>query len=145
MKPRQLDFCSHCGNLSLMRSYVRQCLDPYPFREEEVELMVLGLDEACTNIIRHAYQNAEDQPIRLEMEPVDSGVCFRLIDFAHWNTLEDYMCRDLSEVRPGGLGVHFIRTAFDQISYVQQSKGTELVLVKYYQMPPQIVGQEPLC
>jgi len=56
MKTKKLEFSSHTGNLALMRKYVRKFLDGYPFSEKERMLMVLGVDEACTNIIRHAYQ-----------------------------------------------------------------------------------------
>jgi hypothetical protein len=33
-------------------------------------------------------------------------------------------------LRPGGLGLHLIRQAFDRASYIPRPKGTELVLTK---------------
>ena len=33
-------------------------------------------------------------------------------------------------IKPGGLGLHLIRNAFDQVDYVLRSRGTELVLTK---------------
>jgi len=56
MKKKKIEFSSHTANLALMRKFVRGFLDAYPFSEKERMLMVLGVDEACTNIIRHAYQ-----------------------------------------------------------------------------------------
>ena len=38
--------------------------------------------------------------------------------------------RELGVVRPGGLGLHLIRQAFDHAYYLRRPKGTELVLVK---------------
>jgi len=56
MKKRELEFSSHPGNLSLMRNFVRGFLDNLSISERDRTLMVLGVDEACTNIIRHAYE-----------------------------------------------------------------------------------------
>jgi len=35
-----------------------------------------------------------------------------------------------SEVKPGGLGLHLIRNAFDKVDYILKPRGTELVLTK---------------
>src|SRR4029453_7151634 len=56
MKKKIVEFCSHTGNLALMRDCVRDFLNGYPFSEKQRLLMVLGVDEACTNIIRYAYR-----------------------------------------------------------------------------------------
>ena len=46
---REIEFASHPANLSLVRDFIRQFLKPFPFPEAEKDLVVLGLDEACTN------------------------------------------------------------------------------------------------
>jgi anti-sigma regulatory factor (Ser/Thr protein kinase) len=33
-------------------------------------------------------------------------------------------------IRPGGLGVHLIRMAFDKVDYILKARGTELVMTK---------------
>src|SRR5438093_10400607 len=33
-------------------------------------------------------------------------------------------------IKPGGLGLHLIRNAFDQVLYIHKRRGTELVLTK---------------
>src|SRR5437660_10554171 len=81
MKKTKVEFSSHTGNLALMRKFVRAFLDAYPFSEKERTLMVLGVDEACTNIIRHAYHLADDQPIALSLEGNREVVCMRLRDY----------------------------------------------------------------
>ena len=64
-----------------MRKFVRAFLDAFPFSEKERTLMVLGVDEACTNIIRHAYHLQDDQPIALSLEGKTDCVCLRLRDY----------------------------------------------------------------
>lgn len=113
-----------------MRSFVRHFLDDFPFSERDRTLMVLGVDEACTNIIRHAYQRQEDQLIALSLEGRTDCVRLRLRDYGKQprpQTLQTPR-RDLSQ--PGGLGVYLIRNAFDHVDYILRARGTELVLTK---------------
>ena len=130
MKKKRVEFSSHTGNLALMRHFVRDFLDGYPFSERERTLMVLGVDEACTNIIRYAYDLKDDQLIGLCLE--DAGDCLRmrLRDYGKQVGAEQLRGRPHDIIRPGGLGIHLIRSAFDKVDYILRSRGTELVLTK---------------
>lgn len=127
---KKVEFSSHTGNLALMRSIVRGFLDAYPFSERERTLMVLGVDEACTNIIRHAYHLRDDQPIALSLEGKRDCVCMRLRDYGHQCSPETMKGRAHDLIKPGGLGLHLIRNAFDKVDYILKRRGTELVLTK---------------
>ncbi len=113
-----------------MRNFVRGFLDAYPFSEKERTLMVLGVDEACTNIIRHAYHLQDDQPIALSLEGKRDCVCMRLRDYGKQSPPEKMQGRAHDLIKPGGLGLHLIRNAFDKVDYIMKSRGTELVLTK---------------
>jgi serine/threonine-protein kinase RsbW len=129
---REIEFASHPGNLCLVRDFVRQFLKTLAFTETEKDLMVLGLDEACTNVIRYAYNHEPDQPICLVCEQVETGVCFRLRDFGSQCDPTQINGRPLDLVQPGGLGIHLIRKAFNQVDYNLKKEGTELVLAKFH-------------
>ena len=131
MKKRKFEFSSHTGNLALMRRCVRRFLDGYPFTEKERMLMVLGVDEACTNIIRYAYQLRDDQLIALSMEGLRDCVRMRLRDYGEQTPRHAMKGRAHDQVRPGGLGLHLIRNAFDKVDYIMKARGTELVLTKH--------------
>ncbi len=128
---REIEFASHPANLSLVRDFVRHFLKGSDFTETEKDLMVLGLDEACTNVIRYAYNHEPNQPICLICESLESGVCFRLRDFGSQCDPAQFNGRPLDLVQPGGLGIHLIRKAFDQVDYHLMKKGTELVLARF--------------
>jgi len=81
MKRRKVEFSSHTANLALLRNCVRDFLNGYPFSEKERLLMVLGVDEACTNVIRYAYRLRDDQLISLRMEGLRKCVRMRLRDY----------------------------------------------------------------
>src|SRR5436190_15807132 len=130
LKRSKLQFSSDTANLALMRVEVRKFLDGYPFTEKERMLMVLGVDEACTNIIRHAYQLRDDQPIALSMEGLRTCVRMRLRDYGVQVQLHEMRGRPHDQIEPGGLGLHLIKNEFDQVEYILNTCGTELVLTK---------------
>jgi serine/threonine-protein kinase RsbW len=130
MKKGKLEFTSHTANLALMRSFVRRFLSRHPFSEKQRTLMVLGIDEACTNVIRHAYDLRDDQPIALSVEALSTCVRVRLRDYGEKAPAKKMRGRNHNEIKPGGLGLHLIRNAFDKVDYILKPRGTELVLTK---------------
>src|SRR5437016_13329766 len=124
MKKKKVEFSSHTGNLAPMRKFVRGFLDAFPFSEKERMLMVLGVDEACSNIIRHAYHLRDDQLISLSLEGKGDCVCMRLRDFGKQTSPNSMRGRPPDLIKPGGLGLHLIRNAFDQVDYVLRARGT---------------------
>jgi serine/threonine-protein kinase RsbW len=130
MKKKTVEFSSHTGNLALMRNCVREFLNGYPFSEKERLLMVLGVDEACTNIIRYAYRLRDDQLIALSLEGSRTCVRMRLRDYGEQVRPHEMKGRSHDMIKPGGLGLYLIRNAFDEIDYVLKRCGTELVLTK---------------
>ena len=127
---REIEFCSHAGNLSLVRRFVREFLTEQGCCHDLMDLMVLGIDEACTNVIRYAYRDASDGLIKLKLEFAAGSVRCRLRDYGHAADPKQMNGRALEVIRPGGLGLYLIRQAFDRAYYLRRLKGTELVLVK---------------
>ena len=130
MKRGKLEFTSHTANLALMRNFVRKFLSRHPFSEKQRTLMVLGVDEACTNVIRYAYDLRDDQPIALSVEALSTCVRMRLRDYGEQTPADQMRGRSHNHVKPGGLGLHLIRNAFDKVDYILKPRGTELVLTK---------------
>ena len=129
MKKGKLEFTSHTANLALMRRFVRRFLRNFPFTQKERALMVLGIDEACTNVIRYAYEMRDDKRIRLTIEPLRGCLRMRLRDYGEpiYKALNQ-----LGSNRPsyGGRGIFLMRQAFDKVDYFYKPRGTELVLTK---------------
>ena len=126
-----LEFSSCAENLAKVRAFVRQFLGCTSLAECDAELLVLGVDEACSNIIRHAYQrHAESQPIILCCEQLRKGVRFKLRDFGNQINPATFNGRPIDRIEPGGLGLHLMRRAFDHVDYTLKKSGTELVLTK---------------
>jgi len=124
-----LEFFSEASALADVRSRLRGFLSAAEIEEDEAERIVLAIDEACTNIIRHAH-GGEAKPVKLTMERRAEKLVFVLIDQGGPCDPELIRGRSLREVRPGGLGVHIIREVFDAVDYTPSQTGTWLTLEK---------------
>ena len=126
----KLKFPADPAELSEMRQKVRDFLLHCGVVEMDAELMVLALDEACTNVIRYAYGGCSRRTIRLAIDRLHNAIRCVLRDYGVSCDPEKIRGRDLADFRPGGLGVRIMHCAFDQVSYEPRPRGTRLTLVK---------------
>ena len=85
--------------------------------------IVLAVDEACQNIIRHAYGDGPAGEIQVSIEHRGGDLIVELRDFAPSIDPDRVQPRDLDDVRPGGLGTHFIRTVMDDVEFIPPPSG----------------------
>ncbi len=126
---RKWIFSGKTEDLASMREEVRGFLRETCIDDDVSEVIVLAIDEACTNIIRHAYKG-EAKPFRIEMSRLKNRLRFVLRDYGIPCEKPKIQSRDLDEIRPGGLGVHIIQQVFDLVEYSPKARGTRLTLEK---------------
>jgi serine/threonine-protein kinase RsbW len=129
---------SSTDNLLIVREFVSDAARDFGFSEDETSKIALAVDEACTNIIKHAYKNQPDKTIQVvifrepntfEISIVDEGQTFDADAIKPLN-LKDH----LSHYRRGGLGVYLMRTLMDKVEYHAISKNkNEVRLTKFLQ------------
>jgi anti-sigma regulatory factor (Ser/Thr protein kinase) len=134
--PIQIRIYSQPAHLPVVRSAVEKFCEALGFDSETAGRIVLAVDEALTNIIRHAYDGRGDQRIDIELAPLGTqkpgGLRICLRDYGKGVSAAEIKSRDLDRVRPGGLGVHIMTTCMDSVEYKSPpGGGTELTLVKY--------------
>jgi len=100
---------------------------------EEFEFR-LALDEACVNIIEHAYDNDLSGEIAIFVRAVP-GMCeIRLTDFGVAYDPRSIMPPQfgigLGDSRPGGLGLHLMQKMMDEVNYTAGPDGNCLKMVK---------------
>lgn len=111
----ELRFHSDAGNLAPVRACVERFAAEAGFDEDRRALIALAVDEAISNCICHGYHGRTDGPITLRLETLASGgLRIEIEDEGDQVDPREIKPRDLSELRPGGLGVHIIQTAFQR-------------------------------
>jgi len=125
----RIDFPADRNELSGIRTLVRSTLYESGVRPELCNLLVLAIDEACSNIIRHGYGREKDGPIGLQVSVRDKELLFRLADCAR-RVDPSILSNSPSEpLKPGGLGIPLIRRIMDDVRYEKPPSGRTNLLV----------------
>ncbi len=122
---------SHPKYLSVIRAVTGRLCQIFKIEDQTLEDIKLAIDEACTNVIKHAYKGDTSQKIVIKFI-VKKNIFQVIIEDkgikAHNDVLKG---RDLDDVRPGGLGVHFIKKVFDTVEFDEKKKnGNRLILIR---------------
>ena len=114
----KLKFPSRPNRLKLVRSLVSATAGLCGCDSETSHDIVIAIDEACQNIIRHAYGGDPEGAIILEIHHCGDEMVIMLRDFAEPIDVSKVKPRALDDVRPGGLGTHFIREVMDEVDFL---------------------------
>jgi sigma-B regulation protein RsbU (phosphoserine phosphatase) len=85
--------------------------------------IVLAVNEACTNIVQHAASGSAGTQIGLELLMHGPTLIVHVLDDAPPIDVRKVEPRALDQVRPGGLGVHFMREIMDQVEFLTPPAG----------------------
>ncbi len=112
-------FPAEAGQLAAVRRDVEECALACGATQDAACDVVRAVDEACQNIIRHAYGEEAGGDIVLEIEFSSGALNISLKDFAPRIDPSRVKPRDLDDVRPGGLGTHLIQEIMDSVEFVE--------------------------
>jgi sigma-B regulation protein RsbU (phosphoserine phosphatase) len=119
----QLRFPARAAELKRIREAVRGGVAGCGCSVKSTADIVLAIDEACQNIIRHAYCGDSDNAIELEVEHRGDSLVFSLADHAPAIDPNRVKPRELEDLRPGGLGTYFIRRVMDEVKFQRPASG----------------------
>jgi len=134
----KLEFESNPEMLSVVRHALGQLAETLGLPSTGCRAVVLAVDEALTNIIRHAYRGEKGRPIQVSFRRIDvrrNGREEKALEIV----LEDRgakvdrarLCgRSLEEVQPGGLGLHFMKECMDTVEFRRAFGKNQLRLIK---------------
>jgi sigma-B regulation protein RsbU (phosphoserine phosphatase) len=122
-QPLALRFPARADELRRVREAVRERLEAWGVSEACAADVVMAVDEACQNVIRHAYQGDPDGVIELELRREGGELRVALRDYAPAVDPSRIRPRPLDEIRPGGLGTHLIREAMDHTEFGKPASG----------------------
>ena len=119
-------------SLRLVRGLVREAAIACGCGDACARDIVIAVDEACQNVIRHAYGEDGGGDIIIDVRRQGERLEFNVVDFARPVDTTRVGPRALDDLRPGGLGTHFIRECMDQCEFraPPQGAGNRLWMAK---------------
>lgn len=137
----KLELLSDPNLLCVVRATIEELTELVGFQAPERRSVTRAVDEALTNIVRHAYRGQTGRPIEIVFRRVPrrpaskrgDGLEILLSDRGPAIDPAKLRGRRLDEIKPGGLGLHFIRQSMDTVKFTRARGVNRLRLIKYLQ------------
>ena len=136
VKSKTISIESKTERLISVREFVSDAAREFGFDDEEVSKIALAVDEACTNIIKHAYKFDPTKKITVTVKPGTRALEIAITDNGKQFNPADLQAPDmkeyLSHYRRGGLGVYLMKSLMDKVEYdITPGIKNEVRLIKY--------------
>lgn len=120
-KEKNLLIKSRTENLSAVRNFITSAVEEVNVPKDVAADIVLAVDEACTNIIKHAYKFNPDGDIDIHVKYSSKKIEVKITDRGSSFHPENVPIPDLKkyfeEKRVGGLGMYLMKSLMDDVRY----------------------------
>ena len=126
---------SSTENLSMIRDFVKSIGTQAGMADMDVACLELAVDEACANVMEHAYDSDATKEVSIRAIVDDKTVQIEVIDTGKGfdpAAVEQLKLADLvTAKRTGGLGMSIMKSFMDEVHYeMQPGVKNELKMVK---------------
>ncbi len=135
-KNYELKIPSQSDNLAIIRDVVAKVASRIGFDTDEASKIELAVDEACTNVIKHAYANNSNQMIEVSIKVDQKKLIIIVADKGKGFNPDKIKLPDLNESikegRKGGLGLCLIKTLMDKVEFeIKPGSKNQVKMIKY--------------
>ena len=116
MDAARFDVPAVAENLIKIRDFVRGYIDKCEGLESYKDEIVLAIDEACQNVVRHAYRDKNGN-VAIKLSFQNKEFIVSLEDDGTPAIPEKIKPRNIEDIKPGGLGTFFINQIMDSVSF----------------------------
>ncbi|MFC4944529.1 ATP-binding protein [Pseudonocardia sp. GCM10023141] len=108
--------------LSVIRHQLASWLAPLNLNEDETSDVVLAVDEAVANAVRHAYEPADDHtPVELTLWTEADSLCIEVVDHGRWR-------QPVAQPQVGGRGIPLMSTVSESVLIHYDERGSRVLL-----------------
>lgn len=118
-----------------MRKFVSAQAEKHGFAEAQINDIRLAVDEACTNVIKHAYSYDDSKDFNVDLEFNNSALSIEITDFGAGFNPSKYQAPNLQkrikQKKRGGMGIFLIQNLMDELSYDSDGDKNVIRMTKY--------------
>lgn len=134
IKEQSISVPASTAYISAVRDFVGLYANQFGFTDREVDEIRLAVDEAYTNVIKHAYQSDDNQRVLISIGAVNDEFWVSITDQGRAFNPEQYSEPDIKErirlKKRGGVGVYLIRRLMDAVEYNNMGGTNEIRMTK---------------
>jgi serine/threonine-protein kinase RsbW len=131
---------SSTENLALIREFVTAVGAQAGLEETEIGKLELAVDEACANVIEHAYGHDASKEVTINANYDGDSITFEIVDtgkgFDPSQIKQEELESLIAKRKDGGLGMRLIKTLMDEVQYeIGPGQKNELRMTKRIRKP----------
>lgn len=134
---KELVVKSTTDNLALIREFTKTAAHSCGFTDETIDKIALAVDEACTNVIKHAYKYSPDGDIIVNIKINKDKMTVSITD--HGSNFDPSQVPDpdikkyYRQHKIGGLGIYLMKKLMDEVNFSSSAGDkNQVVLTKYF-------------
>ncbi|MFO8029112.1 MAG: ATP-binding protein [Cyclonatronaceae bacterium] len=120
--------------LERIRHFVADHARNFGFGDDDINDIILAVDEACTNIIKHAYGWQKGKPIHIQLGMRGKEMLITILDEGKPFDPDSYrlpsMQDQLEQKKRSGYGILLIRKLMDHVEYRKRKSRNEIRMTK---------------
>jgi anti-sigma regulatory factor (Ser/Thr protein kinase) len=122
--------------LPAIQAYAWEIAEKLAFQKMDIQMMLLALEEAIVNVVKHAFEPSERATYQVIFEPISSGLKIIIKDkglpYAPSLVPEYIVPTGLDDIPGAGLGSYLMKKSVDELAFYNLGReGKELHLIKY--------------
>lgn len=114
------------SNLKTIRDFVNSVLGEHEIPEKEMNLIIVAIDEVCSNLIIHSHSCNSADELELKITSESEILIFEIIDKGEIFNITDYTVPTMDKViknkKNGGIGLILVKMIMDRIQ-IEKSEG----------------------
>ncbi len=131
---------SSTENLALIREFVSSAASQAGFDKKDIAKLELAVDEACANVIEHAYGHDVSKEVVVRATLADDALSIDIEDtgdgFDPQTINQEKLEKLISDRKTGGLGMRLMKSLMDEVRYeIEPGKKNALHLMKRLKKP----------
>lgn len=120
--------------MAQVRDFVAKHAADCGCNEGDIADICLAVDEAYTNIIKHAYKGDSKKSVDIKLGYNDDEFWVSLLDkggsFNPTKYSKPDICKRIKERKRGGVGVYLIKELMDRVEYKTENSVNEIRMTK---------------
>lgn len=124
------------SNLSKVLDFVRENAEAAGFEQNSTSELLIACEEIIVNVISYGYEPGKKGEVEIvfrhskEDSSIELTICDWGKPFDPLTVPAPDITRPIEEREPGGLGIHFVKSLMNKVSYRRERNGNVITLVK---------------
>jgi serine/threonine-protein kinase RsbW len=126
---------AHPASLEAVRRFVAAQASEAGLTERAVEQVRMAVDEACANVVEHAYAGEQGHSLDVRVETEGDRIIVRILHTGRAFDPDSYrgparLEESVRQRRSGGFGVFLMQRLMDEVEYLTRGRVSEVRLTK---------------